>query len=502
MVPALRHWLLQEGLPSYIRHHLISSEEQEVDLAGLALRFLFERCELSRAAELISLLEEHADDEDGALTPLWQAAVEIAQFRGWRVRDELLRVAGDSMLSGAQRWIARMGCAHIALMEGKLRPAEAHVLEAQDLARELNEIDHMLCSCLLARVEAAQGHSQRALQRLDGARSRASELPYDPTISATLSMARAEVFRAAEMAEDALSALQRAHRADPAWGRPTTELAVAALARGDVDFARQLLEFVDPRCAHAAHLRAGIELVREQKLHPWVIYEYLSLREAPASEQRVAELRALCNYSPHFPLMQQTLAWKLMELGELHLARPLFTQLTSAESAAESEFDQETLTVPIPPELMEVGLGPEDTTREHAIELHVDAGVDKELSDAFSGDLSLLPPFDLIDFLHLSERSGLLAIEGEDGAGEVRFHSGRIIGASSPRHPEVEGEQSPATEMQCIDALKEMGGWAEGRFVFRSLPALGVPPVEGLDARSALLQACQALDERARWRPN
>ncbi|MEZ4436620.1 MAG: tetratricopeptide repeat protein [bacterium] len=159
---------------------------------------------------------------------------------------------------------------------------------------------------------------------------------------------------------------------------------------------------------------------------------------------------------------------------------------------------------------------------------------------AFTGDLAQFGLVDLLEFLRLNRRTGVLQIVSTQGMGELQMSDGRMIGANtsnSTRLAELllkagmldvaaldaieaeQGETSPlalvravldrgvvkAAEMRAIvyqqaqDAIGEIMGWEDGYFAFQGDESLKgmfaeYPEVE-LDTSSIMLELLRRMDE-------
>lgn len=159
---------------------------------------------------------------------------------------------------------------------------------------------------------------------------------------------------------------------------------------------------------------------------------------------------------------------------------------------------------------------------------------------AFTGDLAQFGLVDLLEFLRLNRRTGVLQIVSTQGMGELHMSDGRMIGANtsnSTRMAELllkagmldgaaldeieaeQGETSPlalvravldrgavkATEMRAIvfqqaqDAMGEIMNWEDGYFAFQGDESLKLvfaeyPEVE-LDTSSMMLELLRRMDE-------
>jgi len=103
--------------------------------------------------------------------------------------------------------------------------------------------------------------------------------------------------------------------------------------------------------------------------------------------------------------------------------------------------------------------------------------------DAFSGDLSEIPPFVLLQVLEMGTKSGVLEIESGDGLGRIFFETGRPVHAeTSKRHG--------------FDAALELVNASPGKFRFESQAVETERTIEA-SVTELLLEASKTLDELA-----
>jgi CheY-like chemotaxis protein len=108
------------------------------------------------------------------------------------------------------------------------------------------------------------------------------------------------------------------------------------------------------------------------------------------------------------------------------------------------------------------------------------------LPQELRGDLQQMPLVDLVQMLSMNRRSGVLAVVGATGAGEVRLDGGEVIDAI---HRRVEGEK----------AFYRLLGEREGRFAFTSTDTH--PPRRLQQPTSMLLmEGMRQVDETKRRR--
>jgi len=157
----------------------------------------------------------------------------------------------------------------------------------------------------------------------------------------------------------------------------------------------------------------------------------------------------------------------------------------------------------------------------------------------FAGDLEELGVADLLEFLRSGQRTGLLICTTPAGIGSVQLRRGMIVGADSPsalglrqhllNDPELAPERRRALAAvaaerfgdDAIDevvgsgdlvsrdevdrarvariysAIREMIGWASGRFSFDPSAPVAAKPGPALGVQSVLMQICQEQDDQA-----
>jgi tetratricopeptide (TPR) repeat protein len=341
--------------------------------------------------------------------------------------------------------IGRLGMALAA--SGRLPEAIEALELACELAPYLPEAHIVLASHLLeARApERAVRHLRRAVKLtpddlearllLGSALRRAGELP----------AAQTELEAAAEQA--------------PADARPRIELALAARRSGDMETARRHFELAQVLADGAAPLLVHLGLAYRElgelrtatrhfrdavRADPHSIEARLNLGIAffddglPAAS--TAELVRAQELAPSSTAIRYHLALALQAQGKLEdalecLGRAL--DIAPGEAKLRAKHDELTQALLDRP----------------AVSKAIEALTSRS-SAAIAGRLEEFAVPDLLEFLKGSRRTGVLHLSSTEGAGEVRFLSGKVTAASAPGASKL-GDLLRATDEISEDALRE-----------------------------------------------
>jgi two-component system, cell cycle response regulator len=105
-------------------------------------------------------------------------------------------------------------------------------------------------------------------------------------------------------------------------------------------------------------------------------------------------------------------------------------------------------------------------------------------SAGIAGDLDVIGPVGALQMCHLGRLTGVFEVRRAEGAAEIRFREGEVVGARC-------GGAADA------DAVFQFLGWTEGRFEFRlDDPGPGAPLEQGVS--ELVLEGCRRLDEARR----
>ena len=309
------------------------------------------------------------------------------------------------------------------------------------------------------------------------------------------------------------------------------------MKQGDLEGAARTLEAVQPPYPEA--VVRELKILRQAvdgEVPLWVVAEFQDLRDQAPSEESAAQLRMLTSYAPRFTHGREVLGWKLLHLGQVAEAERCFSDLLEEDldpdlrasvrmghQYASTQRRHTTPTAEVAP------VRPEEEASAPA--------VDPERSKArgaFVGSLDLFPVPDLLEFLRVSRRTGLVVLKRDNETGSVCLDHGALTAASSPSHRHVgerllqmgvitrEQQVEPDTTGRAVgwanadvnlpvdvlrealvsqirSALGELVGWDRGTFSFHTGISCASIPAEVrliVDTQEVLLDALRALDEK------
>ncbi len=448
------------------------------------------------------------------------------------------------------RWLAHYWSARAALQSGAAEAARDNVRETLALSRQLDVEARGISQLLAAELLARGGDVTKALAWLAEARGR-FERVVDRWGLGQCWLAEARVLAGRDDAAS-LSAAREAQATDPAWDEPAIFLAGRTMMSGDLVAARAALGEVDSPAAD--RLRTLLDAIGEQRISFADAGEFLRIHHAPPSGQNLRALERIANASPRFFQAREALAWLLVKLGRYAAAREVFEWLLKQPL---EPGDRALVTIGLsstttalqmagaPPAAAGGSSGPAAPAPSLADSALLPQGARASFSglDAmFSGRLSVFSLADLVEFLRVAGRSGLLVCSSSEGVGAFRFRKGRITGAASPGNPNLGdllvrrgrltaqalASAGPAREGSLVDAgladrlvdlgladlemvreaglnqieqtLRELIDWTDGEFAFtreEEQPPSGDAAIE-VDAQQLLLDLFRERDESSR----
>ncbi|MCA9668034.1 MAG: DUF4388 domain-containing protein [Myxococcales bacterium] len=465
----------------------------------------------------------------------WRAGDSFSALAQLALLEETVDDADPSLQWAIQLWRAR-----IAGAAGELERADQAAGEAMRHARSIDEQACALTWCAFAEIESQEGASQVALDRIEVVVGECAARRDERALAFAL-LVRAEILASEGETADSIATALEAAQADRSWIAPSLFLARQHLREGDVDGAERIVNGLDSEASELALHRSLIALVRERIVPLWAVSEYHDLRASQPSESVVGQLRALVTFCPQFTQARGTLGWKLLQIDRYDEAREQFEELAGdadADGAARASahlglayLSSSASTVSAP---QQDGYEDEDPVVSQFSDDTPAAITTPEARNAMTGQLSMLPLPDLLDFLRSSRRSGLLLLRRNDNAGFVCLKDGDLVGAVSPhaRHlAQVLRDRGLISSERCLSltragkgpmgwcemprdivddeqlrtaaathvrsALSELLTWPDGMFAFRSrqeCPELLVT----LDTQRELLDLLRSLDEQRR----
>jgi tetratricopeptide (TPR) repeat protein len=371
--------------------------------------------------------------------------------------------------------------ARVEARGGESENAEDAAVSAIEIARSLDPLAEQIVGCLFAELEAQDGATQPALDRLTMIRAAMEQLESKQGLAFAW-LTRARILAAVQMPDECLAAARAAREIDPEWLDLTRFLARLALDREDLAQASSLLE----QASQSAEARRELLTLRRvaRGLPPWMLSELYRLREEPPSEELVGRLRSLAAFVPDLHEIGVVLGWKLLALQQHAAAAQVFGELRARS---------------LDPELrasVELGLrgARHQERRLDAVRERSAADESPRPPSAFSGSLAALPFPDLLEFFRTTRRSGLLVVVAGETTGTVCLREGRLAGATTGTYRHL-GERLCAAGHLALEQLAALSpedhtGWLE-------VPAELVP--EALVSASFAEQVRRAVGEMVGW---
>jgi tetratricopeptide (TPR) repeat protein len=215
------------------------------------------------------------------------------------------------------QWVAWHWLSVAASDEGELTRAKKAAAEAMDLAegldRQAQGVSHVRCGEIefaLGDSDAAEGHLQKGSAAFDEIGDRRG------MAMASLTMARMLAILGRH--EDAERVALSAQAADADWEEPAVFLSRAALVRGDLaraaDVIAPFFEF-ESRSPDVDRQRRLIKAVVDGGVSVEVITHFLKLKDMPPGKEVVMGLEELQQAHPEFHDLREALAWNLVKVG-------------------------------------------------------------------------------------------------------------------------------------------------------------------------------------------
>jgi tetratricopeptide (TPR) repeat protein len=396
-----------------------------------------------------------AAELDRAMQLLLQGIGSVLAGDGLGGARTLEPVAGEAQPNLSFRWLALYWSGRAALKSGDSAAARRHLKQALLLAKPLDLDAVAVSQWVAAEVLAHDGEHARALACLAQARAGFQRQGNRWGLGQAW-LAEARVLVSSGRDDEAVEAARQAWAVDPSWEEPAVFLARRALARTDLDEAEAMLRSVEGPAAE--RVRTLVEAMREQIVSPADAGEFLRESDGPPSARAIRALERIANVAPRFLQAREALAWMLLKTGRYAEASTLFRgllaqQLTPADRAS-----------------VMLGLGciahAQQTGKSPDVRLHAAVaaggttptpvpgvaaatppppalpsshpGRSSQIASSsavFSGQLSVFPLPDVVEFVRSARRTGLLVCSSASGMAAVHFKDGRITGATSPATP-------------------------------------------------------------------
>ncbi|HSD18731.1 MAG TPA: DUF4388 domain-containing protein [Anaeromyxobacter sp.] len=502
-----------------------------------------------------------AAEIDQAMLTLVQGVGSVLAGDGLGGARTLEALAGDSQKNLSFRWLALWWSARAMLKSGNSAAARTHVKQALALGKQLDREAVALSQWVAAKVLVNDGEHGKALAYLEQARAAFQRLGDRWGLGRTW-LAEARALLAQERDPEAVAAARQAWATDRAWEEPVVFLARRALLRGDLAEAEGLLRYVNGQSAE--RLRSLIEAIRQQGVSQADAIEFLRESDAPPTVRSIRAMERLSQASPRFVQARDALAWMLLKVGKYAEASTIFRGLL-AQQLKQADRASVMLGLGCIAHAQQTGKDPD--SKLHAAVTAGGAAPGPGAPDAqplpalststlaarvsqivgggpvFSGQLSVFPLPDVVEFVRSARRTGLLVCSSQKGMAAVNFRDGRITGATSPGTPDV-GEillrarkissvalkaaraSQPADQPDhvlgawllregLVDAaavqealrwgieatFRDLVQWRDGEFAFNregeNEPASAPAPID-LDAQDVLLNVFRQMDEDAR----
>ncbi len=502
-----------------------------------------------------------ASEIDRAMQLLLQGIGSVLAGDGFGGARTLEALTGASQRNLSFRWLALTWSGRAALKSGDSPAARTHLTQALLLAKQLDVEAVSVSQWVAADVLTHDRDHRRAEACLAAARSGFQQLKDRWGLGQTwLSEARGLVAQRRD--DEAISCARQAWAADPSWEEPAVFLARRSLVRNDLAEAEGMLRYLSGPSAE--RVRSLIDAIRQNIVSPADASEFLRESEAPPTPQSIRAMERIAQGAPRFVQAREALAWMLLKLGKYPDASTIFRGLLGQQL---SQADRASVMLGLGCIAHAQQTGKDPDARLHAAVTAGGAAPGKPVSDVaplpnlsastlaarssqiastgsvFSGQLSVFPLTDVIEFVRSARRTGLLVCSSQKGMAAVHFRDGRITGATSPGTPDL-GEvllrarkissvalravrtsrpgQQPdrvigevllregivdaetvrdGVRRQVELTILELVKWKEGEFAFNREgdgdPASTPVPVE-LDAQAVLLNVLKQMDEDAR----
>jgi hypothetical protein len=368
------------------------------------------------------------------------------------------------------RWAALQWSAWAAIRSGRAPLAMDHVSAALEVAEQLDAEALAVSQLTAADIVAICGDSSGSLAWLAEARSRFETLGDVWGVGQSwLHEARVHVAFGREA--EAEVAARNGWAARPDWAEPPLFLARRALVRGEHSAATELVRALATPAAD--RIRALIETVRAGIASQPDVSAFLEVQEAPMCLDSIRSLVGLTTRVPRFLQAREALGWMLLKRGRYTHAGAIFRGLLACEL---TQGDRTSVSLGlgcVTQALQRRGsageglsaaidggqatLGPTGD-----LDFVLGAGTGRVETgngpDAvFSGQLSLFPVPDVLEFLRTARRSGVLACSSESASALLRFRGGAITGATCTGVPRT-GDLLVAAKKLSRETLASLTG--------------------------------------------
>jgi tetratricopeptide (TPR) repeat protein len=513
---------------------------------------------------------------DGAGPPDSLAPAQIEQAAA-SLLDGVGRVIGGDCLRGQRRlaeliahrdpsirWLARHWSGRAAEQVGDLPSALEHARQASEQADLLDAEAKAASLWCSATARAQSGQVNEGLADLAKARA------FFDRQGDTWGLGQAWLAEARILADQGREALStsaalQAMGINPAAEGPRLFLARRALLRQDLGEAERVLH--SGRGPEIERERRLIQQIREGAIVPDAVADFLRAREMAPGSAAVRLLLKIARGSPRFSQAREVLGWMLLKLGKYNDAGAIFRGMLALELSPSERAsvdlglgciaDAAKADSPIAPaESSPAEPSPAEPQSASAAAAALSSSLiqsamarsgSSRLNTVFSGELSVFPLPDLLEFLRSGRRSGTLICSCQAGIGTLHFFDGKITGAASPGTPVIgkllvlnHGVEEKALlqvvvtqqserlnqpigwllvqeglveasvvraslQEQIVMALREMVAWHDGQFAFDSkvAPERARPEIDvEIDPQGVLLKIFRELDEASASRPS
>lgn len=522
---------------------------------------------LSDASACVRQMAESPGSGEAALAPadLEQAASSLLEGVGWVLGGDCVR--GQRRLAElishrdpTFRWLAQHWCSRAAAHAGDFAGARSHAQAGLELAESLDGEAKAISLWCQGMAQAQSGQPNEGLAELAQARKLFEQRGDIWGLGQTW-LAEARIL--AEQGREALSASAafQAMGVNPTAEGPRLFLARRALLRQDFQDAERVLH-----SGHGAEIereRRLVQQIRDGAISSEAAADFLRARDLPPGSAALRLLLKIARGSPRFVQARETLGWMLLKLGKYNDAEAVFRgmlalELTPSErasvdlglgcivDAAKAEAPSARPSEAPPSNGAQGSASAPAVLSSSLLQSAVARNNSSRLNTVFSGELSVFPLPDLLEFLRSGRRSGTLICSCQAGIGTLHFFEGKITGAASPKTPVlgkllvanhgveekallqvVVTQQSErlnqplgwllvqeglveasvvrtALQDQIVMALREMVGWHDGQFAFdsKSTPERVRPEIDiEIDPQGVLLKIFREIDEAAASRP-
>jgi len=401
----------------------------DLERAWAALRRALVRGQLTEASarfrEVARGLSDgtpEAVDAERAMQRLLQGIGSVLAGDGVAGFETLAPVAAPDHRIPSLRWAALQWSAWAALRSNRVPLAVEHASAALELGGQLDSEAIAVSQITAADIVAIGGDATRAIAWLTEARTRFESLGDVWGIAQTW-LHESRVHAGTQRETEATAAARRAWTVRRDWDEPPLFLAHRALLRGDHSGAAEFIKGLTSPAAD--RIRALIEAVRAGTAAQADVKTFLEVQEAPPSASAIRALGELAARSPRFVQAREALAWMLLKCGRYADAGAVFRALLACEL---TQGDRASVLLGLGC-VAQAGQGHEanHTPRPAGTDSTPAPASNGSATDAvFSGQLSLFPLPDVLEFLRSARRSGVLACSSAAGMAALHFEGGSI----------------------------------------------------------------------------